>query len=162
MKNLVLIIALTIGTIANAQTKEVKPTTKGFDYELFQKELTEQMKEQFSWMSEDTTINFAARARSQEEAGYPICYGSKKGGMVNLKENEKDQAKRLVSEYKQYLLNSPYFGETTIKKYYVEFSAVATIQPDGLIRYGFVIDNNITREGIVEESNKILDSVENR
>ena len=97
MKNLVLIIALTIGTIANAQTKEVKPTTKGFDYELFQKELTEQMKEQFSWMSEDTTINFAARARSQEEAGYPICYGSKKGGMVNLKENEKDQAKRLVS-----------------------------------------------------------------
>jgi len=161
MKKLVLVLTLALGTSINAQTKGVEDPDKGFDIDLFQKTLTSEMLSQFPGMIEDTTNNFAARATSQEEAGYPICYGSKKGGMVNLKENEIDQAKRLVSEYKTYLFNSPYFGETTIKKYYVDFSAVATEQYGGLIRYGFIVDNNITREGIMEESNKISEYIEN-
>lgn len=155
MKNLALIIALTIGTIANAQVKEVSNSRKGFNLEKFQKALIVEMKAQFPWMIEDTTINFAARAKSQEEAGYPECYGSKKGGMVNLLENEEEQAKRLVAEYKAYLYNSPYFGETALKEYYVEFSAVAT-KENGIIRYGFVVDNNITRESIIGASKEIL------
>jgi hypothetical protein len=155
MKNLFLIIALTIGTISNAQVKEVANPKKGFNLEKFQAALTKEMSEQFSWMTEDTTINFAARAKSQEEAGSPECYGSKKGGMVNLLENEEAQAKRLVSEYKQYLYNSTYFGETALKKYYVEFAAVAT-KENGIIRYGFVVDNNITRESIIGTSGVIL------
>ncbi len=157
MKNLALIIALTIGTIANAQVKEVSNPRKGFNLEKFQKALIIEMKVQFPWMTEDTTINFAARAKSQEEAGYPECYGSKKGGMVNLLENEEEQAKRLVAEYKAHLYNSPYFGETALKKYYVEFSAVAT-KENGIVRYGFVVDNNITRESIMGASNGILEN----
>ena len=157
MKNLALIIALTIGTIANAQVKEVSNSRKGFNLEKFQKALTLEMGVQFPWMTEDTTINFAARAKSQEEAGYPECYGSKKGGMVNLLENEEEQAKKLVAEYKAYLYNSPYFGETALKKYYVEFSAVAT-KENGIVRYGFVVDNNITRESIIGASKEILEN----
>ena len=157
MKNLALIIALTIGTIANAQVKEVSNPRKGFNLEKFQKALIIEMKAQFPWMTEDTTINFAARAKSQEEAGYPECYGSKKGGMVNLLENEEEQAKKLVAEYKAYLYNSPYFGETALKKYYVEFSAVAT-KENGIVRYGFVVDNNITRESIIGASKEILEN----
>jgi hypothetical protein len=149
MKNLVLVLALALGTSVNAQTKGVENPSKGFDFDLFQKTLTEQMLIQFPGMVEDTTNNFAARATSQKEAGYPICYGSKRGGMVDLEENEIDQAKRLVSEYKTYLFNSRYFGEIAIKKYYVDFSAVATKQYGGLIRYGFIVDNNITRENIM-------------
>jgi hypothetical protein len=160
MKKLVLVLSLVLGTSVNAQTKGVENPSKGFDFDLFQKTLTEQMLIQFPGMVEDTTNNFAARATSQEEAGYPICYGSKRGGMVNLKENEIDQAKRLVSEYKQYLFDSPYFGETTIKKYYVDFSAVATKQYGGLIRYGFIVDNNITYESIMGESKIIEDFLE--
>ena len=160
MKKLVLVLALALGTSVNAQTKGLENPSKGFDFDLFQKTLTEQMLVQFPGMVEDTTNNFAARATSQEESGYPICYGSKRGGMVDLKENEIDQAKRLVSEYKQYLFDSPYFGEATIKKYYVDFSAVATKQYGGLIRYGFIVDNNITREGIMDESNSISNQIE--
>ena len=155
MKKLALVLVLALATSANAQTKGIENPSKGFNFELFQKTLTSEMLSQFPGMVEDTTNNFAARATSQEEAGFPICYGSKRGGMVNLKENEKDQAKRLVSEYKQYLFDSPYFGETTIKKYYVDFSAVATLQYGGLIRYGFIVDNNITRESIIEQSSSI-------
>jgi hypothetical protein len=155
MKKLALVLALALGTSVNAQTKGLENPSKGFDFDLFQKTLTEQMLIQFPGMVEDTTNNFAARATSQEEAGYPICYGSKRGGMVNLKENEINQAKRLVSQYKQYLFDSPYFGETAIKKYYVDFSAVATLQYGGLIRYGFIVDNNITRESIIEQSSSI-------
>jgi hypothetical protein len=108
-------------------------------------------------MIEDTTINFAARAKSQAEAGYPECYGSKKGGMVNLLENEEAQAKRLVAEYKEYLYNSLYFGEIALKKHYVEFAAVAT-KENGIIRYGFVVDNNITRESILGTTKEILEN----
>ena len=71
--------------------------------------------------------------------------------------DEEEQAKRLVAEYKAHLYNSPYFGETALKKYYVEFSAVAT-KENGIVRYGFVVDNNITRESIMGASNGILEN----
>jgi hypothetical protein len=149
MKNLVLVLALALGTSINAQTKGIQDPNKGFDFDLFQKTLTEQMKIQFDWMSEDTTINFVASSTTSEEAKYHPSNVTKKAGMVNLKENEIDQAKRLVSEYKDELFKSRFFGEKALKKYYAEFSAVATKQRGGLIRYGMVIDNNITREEIL-------------
>ena len=129
-----------------------------FDVNLFQKELTLEMSRAFPWMVEDTTNNFAARARSQEEAGFPMCYHSKKGGMINVKNDELLEAKRIVNDYKKYLFDSPYFGEVALKKYWKDFSAVATKQYGGLIRYGLLVDNNITRESMMEGSIKILNS----
>jgi hypothetical protein len=130
-----------------------------FDVTLFQKHLTQEMSIAFPWMVEDTTNNYAARARSQQEAGFPMCYHSKKGGMVDLKNDELLEAKRIVIDYKKYLYESPYFGEVALKKYFKDFSAVATKQYGGLIRYGLLVDNNITRESIMEGSNNIINAV---
>ena len=130
-----------------------------FDFNLFQKHLTQEMSIAFPWMVEDTSNNFAARATSQTEAGSPICYGSKQGGMVDTKNDELVEAKNIVENYQQYLFNSPYFGEKTLKKYYKDFSAVATKQYGGLVRYGLIVDNNITRESMMGESNKVLNSL---
>ena len=130
-----------------------------FDFNLFQKHLTQEMSRAFPWMVEDTSNNFAARATSQTEAGSPICYGSKQGGMVDTKNDELVEAKNIVENYQQYLFNSPYFGEKTLKKYYKDFSAVATKQYGGLVRYGLIVDNNITRESMMGESNKVFNSL---
>jgi hypothetical protein len=110
-------------------------------------------------MVEDTTNNFAARARSQEEAGFPICYGSKQGGMVDTKNDELAEAKKIVNKYKEYLFNSPYFGEKALKSLYKDYSAVATKQYGGLVRYGILVDNNITYESIMAFSNTLLNSM---
>ena len=130
-----------------------------FDFNLFQKHLTQEMSRAFSWMAEDTSNNFAARATSHTEAGSTICYGSKQGGMVDTKNDELVEAKNIVENYQQYLFNSPYFGEKTLKKYYKDFSAVATKQYGGLVRYGLIVDNNITRESMMGESNKVFNSL---
>lgn len=127
----------------------------GFDVSLFQQHLTQEMLLAFPWMTEDTTNNFAARATSQKEAGSPICYGSKQGGMVDTKNDELVEAKRLVHNYQDYLFNSPNFGEKALRKYYKDFSAVATKQYGGLIRYGLLVDNNITYESMMETSRNI-------
>ena len=130
-----------------------------FNVDLFQKHLTQEMYLAFPWMAEDTSNNFAARARSQQEAGFPMCYHSKKGGMVNVKNDELLEAKRIVKDFKKYLFESPYFGEKMIKKYFVDFSAVATKQYGGLVRYGILVDNNITYESIMATSTNLLNSM---
>ena len=167
MKKLIFVATILFNTTLNAQDSQFKNFDETdhfefkdeFDVNLFQNHLTKEMSRAFSWMVEDTANNFAARAISQTEAGFPICYGSKQGGMVDTKNDELLEAKKIVENYQRYLFNSPYFGEKTLKKYYKDFSAVATKQNGGLIRYGLIVDNNITRESIIESSNKILNSL---
>ena len=149
MKKFAFIFLLFLSCASNAQTNALVNPEEGFNFELFQSTLIEEMKVQFDWMKEDTSINFAARATSQKEANYIPCFVTRKVGMVNLEENEIDQAKRLVLQYKEDLLNDKYLGgEEALKKYYVEFAAVATQQYGGLIRYGLIVDNNFVRESI--------------
>ena len=151
MKKLALILILSSSQLVNGQTRGLENPGKGFDFDLFQKTLIEEMGIQFEWMKEDTTISEVASSRNSKESNYHPCHVTKKGGMVDLEENEIDQAKRLVSEYKEYLYNSPYFGgEKALRKYYSDFSAIATEQLGGLIRYGIVVDNNISRESLTE------------
>ena len=151
MKNLILTFALILSTIIGAQAQKAN----NFDVAKFEKELIKEMSVQFPFMTLDTTLNFAARATSQEEAGYPECYGTKKGGMVNTANGEKEEAVRLVTAYKSYLKNTLYFDEASIKRCrFTEFCATATKQ-NGMVRYGLIIDNNITRESIVEESKEL-------
>ncbi len=146
-------------TIKNYHHDAGSDLPKGFDVNLFQKHLTLEMSIAFPWMVEDTTNNYAARARSQEEAGSPMCYGSKKGGMVDVNNDEILEAKKIVQDYKKYLYESLYFGEKALRKYYKDYAAVATKQYGGLIRYGLLVDNNICSESIMMTSNKIIDTL---
>ena len=151
MKNLFLTFGIIILSITGLQAQKAN----NFDVAKFEKELIKEMSVQFPDMTLDTTLNFAARATSQAEAGYPECYGTKKGGMVNTANEEKEEAVKLVSAYKSYLKNTLYFDEAAIKRCrFTEFCATATKQ-NGMVRYGLVIDNNIPRESIVAESKDI-------
>jgi hypothetical protein len=167
MKKLFFSATLFLASQVNAQDSQFKNFNETdqfeinnvFDFNLFQKHLTKEMLIAFPWMIEDTSNNYAARATSQIEAGSPMCYGSKQGGMVDTKNDEQLEAKRIVNKYQEYLYSSTYFGEKTLKKYYKDFTAVATAQYGGLVRYGLIVDNNITRESIMEGSIKILNSL---
>ena len=151
MKNLILTFGVILITISGSLAQKAN----NFSVEKFEKELIKEMSVQFPGMTLDTTLNFAARATSQAEAGYPECYGTKKGGMVNTANEEKEEAVKLVSSYKSYLKNTLYFDEAAIKRCrFTEFCATATKQ-NGMVRYGLVIDNNITRESIISESKEI-------
>lgn len=167
MKKLIFGGAILFTAILKAQDSQINHfsdedlfnLSEEFDVNLFQKHLTQEMSRAFPWMVEDTTNNFAARARSQEEAGFPICYGSKQGGMVDTKNDELAEAKKIVNKYQEYLFNSPYFGEKALKGLYKDYSAVATKQYGGLVRYGILVDNNITYESIMATSNNLLNSL---
>ena len=155
MKNQFLFMALLIGIIAPIYAQKAVV----FNVEKFEKALVEQMEITFPGMTLDTTLRFATIATSQAEAGYPECYGTKKGGMVTTKNKEEAEAKALVAAYKVYLTNTLHFDEKALKRCgFTEFCATATAQYGGLVRYGIVIDNNITRESIMGISNKRLNS----
>jgi hypothetical protein len=151
MKDFILTISLIVLTIIGAHAQKAN----NFNVEKFEKELIKEMSVQFSGMTLDTTLNFAARAKSQEEAGFPECYGTKKGGMVNTMNGEKEEAIRLVTEYKSYLKITLFFDDSALKRCrFTEFCATGT-KENGLVRYGLIIDNNITRESIIQESKEI-------
>jgi hypothetical protein len=143
--NLQLIMILCLKLTAQAQH------TTDFDVDRFEKALNKEMKIQFPWMAADTTLKFATRATSQEEAGYPECYGTKKGGMVNTINNEEDEAKLLVNHYKCYLDQVLHFNDQVLKRCrFTEFCASAT-KENGMVRYGIVVDNNFKREDLTGE-----------
>jgi hypothetical protein len=126
-----------------------------FNVEKFEKELIKQMEITFPCLTLDTTLNFVTRATSQEEAGYTVCYGTKKGGMVDTANDEIEEAIRLVSAYKKYLEEVLYFDLAALKRCrFKDFCASATEQFGGLVRYGFVIDNNVTREFLINSSDE--------
>lgn len=153
MKSLILSMALYVGLQAPIFAQKANP----FNVEKFENALIQQMEITFPGMTLDTTLRFATRARSQEEAGAPECYGTKKGGMVNTKISEEEEAKRLVSEYKTYLKSNLYFDDEALKRCrFTEFCATATEQYGGLVRYGIVIDNNITRESLINSSDELI------
>ena len=112
----------------------------------------------FPSMQLDTTLRFATRATSQAEAGSPICYGTKSGGMVNTANDETDEAVRLVAAYKKHLEEVLHFDMAALKRCrFTEFCATATAQYGGLVRYGIVIDNNITRESLINSSDELIE-----
>jgi hypothetical protein len=131
-----------------------------FDVEKFEKALIHQMEITFPGMQLDTTLRFATRATSQAEAGYPECYGTKSGGMVNTANDETAEAVQLVAAYKKYIEDVLHFDEQSLKRCrFTEFCATATAQYGGLVRYGIVIDNNITRESIMGFSTNTVNSI---
>lgn len=131
-----------------------------FDAEKFEKALIHQMEVTFPEMTLDTTLRFATRATSQEEAGAPECYGTKSGGMVNTANDETAEAAKLVAAYKKYIEDVLHFDKASLKRCrFTEFCATATAQYGGLVRYGIVIDNNITRESIMGFSTKMVNSL---
>lgn len=153
MKNLFLTTALVISTFFNSQAQKAN----NFDVKKFEKELIKQMEIQFPGLTLDTTLNFATRATSQEEAGFPECYASKRGGMVNTANDEKAEAIRIAKEYRSYVRERLFSDEGLKRGRFTEFCATATEQYGGLVRYGIVIDNNITRESIINSSEELIE-----
>jgi hypothetical protein len=147
MKSLFLSVALIVGVVNQNFAQE----TQKFNVEKFEKALISQMEITFPGMTLDTTLRFATSAISQAEAGYPECYGTKKGGMVKTENDEIEEAIKLVIAYKKYIEEVLYFNEKALKRCrFTEFCATATAQYGGLVRYGIVIDNNINLESLID------------
>jgi len=126
-----------------------------FNQALFESALITEMEQQFPMLKMDTSLLFVVKATSQKDAGYPECYVMKKGGMVNLQENELTQAHRIVKEYKRHMSEDRNFDSTTlIRCNFTEFCVTTVLQYGGLIRYGIVIDNNFKREDAIFDSKK--------
>jgi hypothetical protein len=154
MKSLFLSVALVVGVT----TQNFAQETKKFNVEKFEKALINQMEMTFPGMTLDTTLRFATSSISQAEAGYPECYGTKKGGMVNTSNDETEEAIRLVVEYKKHIEDVLYFDEKALKRCrFTEFCATATAQYGGLVRFGIVIDNNITRESLIKSGDELVE-----
>jgi hypothetical protein len=148
MKKLIAIAILVIASVTTAQVNaQPANKSKGFNINIFEKALIEEMAIQFPGFKLDTTLNSVLRAKSQEEAGYPEVYVMKKGGNVNLQANEKDEAKRVVTEYKKRLAERNFTEQDLKRCNFTEFAALAT-KVNGSIRYALIVDNNITRESI--------------
>jgi arginine deiminase len=140
MKKLFLTLTVILTSTIGAKAQNAN----NFKVEKFEKLLIKEMYQQFPGMTLDTTLNFAARATSQAEAGYPDCYGTKKGGMVNTANEEKAEAVKLVAAYKEYLKNVLYFDDAAlIRCNFTEFCATAT-KENGMVRYGLIVDNNFS------------------
>ncbi len=149
MKNLIAILAIVITSVTNAQVKsQPADTSKGFDVDLFQKYLVDEMYIQFYELDLDTNLNYLLRARSQDsliKAGtYKSAYVMKLGGNVNIQANEKEEAQRLVKYYKYVRL--PKIGFETEKDLknnsFDRFSALA-VNVNGSIQYSLIIDNSL-------------------
>lgn len=121
-----------------------------FNQALFESALIAEMEQEFPLLKMDTSLLFVVRATSQKDAGYPECYVLKKGGMVNLQEDELLQAKRLVREYRKHLTEDLNFDAASlIRCNFTEYCVTTVLQYGGLIRYGIVIDNNFKREDLL-------------
>lgn len=144
MKSLLILVSVFISTSSLLAQK-----AKTFDVKKFENELIYQMEITFPNLSLDTTLNFVTRATSQEEAKFHESHANKKGGMVNTNNDEIEEAILLVKGYKKHLEENLHFDEKAlIRCRFTEFCATATEQYGGLVRYGIVIDNNITRESL--------------
>ena len=133
-----------------------------FNQALFESALITEMEQQFPMLKMDTSLLFVVRATSQKDAGNPECYVMKKGGMVNLQENELTQAHRIVKEYKRHMSEDRNFDSTTlIRCNFTEFCVTTVLQYGGLIRYGIVIDNNFKREDAIFDTKKFESELKN-
>lgn len=130
-----------------SQKTAVNDALKGFDCELFNRALIDEMQSQFPTMRLDTTINYLLRIRSQKESGHSPIYVMKNGGMARLDENEMIQAKRLVKEYKEKLSKMGFDEKSIVNCHFTEFAALA-IKNNGMVQYGLIIDNNFKYEDL--------------
>ena len=155
MKKLITIAAIVIASVTTAQ---VNAQSKGFNTSVFQKALIEEMAIQFPGFKLDTTLNYILRANSQEEAGYPEAYVMKKGGNANIQKDEKEEAKRVVTGYKERLAERAFAYNDLVRCHFSEFSALAT-KVNGSVRYALIVHNNFTWESLevnVEELDRLL------
>jgi len=135
-KFLIVVTLVSHFTLSNAQTLK-----KPFDVNLFQKELSTQMKVMFPYMNLDTTLNHVLYASSQAAAGYPNCYGTHHGNYINASGSETEAAVKAVQEYNQFLINRIFLKESAIKGCgFVKYCCIA-LNESGLVHYELVIDN---------------------
>jgi hypothetical protein len=186
MKKLIAIAAIVIASVTTAQVKaQPADTAKGFDVGLFQKALVDEMYIQFPGLNLDTTLDYVLRAENvyeknsdgtnklvdlpngkktyvvlkeaQEVAGNPSCFTARDKGKATITANEKEEAKRIVTEYKERLVKRLAIDVTPEgldKLGYVEFDALA-INKNGIILYALVIDRNFDRNSVIVDVEKL-------
>jgi hypothetical protein len=76
----------------------------------------------FPFLTLDTTLTFVTRATSQEEAGYPNCYGTKRGGMVNTSNDETAEAVKLVADFKEYIEEDLHFSQARSRYHSLKYN----------------------------------------
>lgn len=158
MKKLIAIAAIVIASVTTAQ---VNAQSKGFNTKVFQKSLIKEMAIQFPGFKLDTTLNSVLRAKNQEEANSSV-YVMKKGGNPNIQKDEKEEAKRVVAEYKKGLEERAFSYNDLVRCHFSEFSALVT-KVNGSVRYALIVDNNFTKESVevnVDELDKLLGVVQ--
>ena len=185
MKKLIAIAAIVIASVTTAQVKaQPADTAKGFDVSLFQKALVDEMYIQFPGLNLDTTLDYVLRAENVYEKNSdgtnklvdlpngkktyvvlnPSCFTARDKGKASITANEKEEAKRIVTEYKERLVKRLAIDVTPEglgKLGYVEFDAL-TINKNGIILYALVIDRNFDRNSVivdVEKLDKELESI---
>ena len=162
MKKLIAIVGIVISMVTTAQIKaQPADPEKGFDIELFQRALFDEMYIQFTELDLDldTTLNYILRARSQESVGYPSAYAMKKGGNANISANEKEEAKRVVKAYKDRLAERHFTESDLARCGFNEFAALA-IKVNGSVQYALVVDNNFKVEDVVIDGEKLNKELE--
>ena len=144
MKKLIAIVGIVIAMVTTAQTKaQPADPEKGFDVELFQRALFDEMYIQFTELDLDldTTLNYILRARSQESVKYSSAYVMKRGGNADISANEKEEAERLVKAYKERLAKCHFTMKALVNNNFSEFAALA-MKANGSVQYALVLDNN--------------------
>jgi hypothetical protein len=140
MKKLALILGVSLITM-------ISKAQDSFDVETFKKVLVQEMESQFPEMKMDSSILYVASARSSQEAKNHSCYVMKEGGMVNTKNDESSEAKRLVEKYVSYLEDNLGFKMEELQdSHFKHFSVSVVPQYGGLVRYGVVIDSRFNPE----------------
>jgi len=194
MKKLIAIAVIIIASVTTAQVKaQPADTSKGFDVALFQKALVDEMYTQFPGLNLDTTLDYVLKAENvyeknpdgtnkvvdlpngkrgyvvledaQDVAGNPSCFTSRDKGNVNILGNEKEEAKRIVTKYKNEVLAGKRKIDVTedglSKLGYVEFDALV-INKNGTILYALVIDRNFDRDSVIVDVDKLDEELNSR
>ena len=157
MKKLIAIVGIVISMVTTAQIKaQPADPEKGFDIELFQKALFDEMYIQFTELDLDldTTLNYILIARSQESVGYPSAYVMKRGGNADILANEKEEAERLVKAYKERLAKCHFTMKALVNNNFSEFAALA-MKVNGSVQYAIVLDNNFNPDNFWTNTEKL-------
>ena len=175
--------SLFLSASLNAQIAVNQQVEKQFDLQLFTNCLIEEMHLQFEGLKLDTSLHYILTAENiykknsdgtyklgpdgklivlkdaQEVAGNPPCFVLRDKGKVNIRMDERMEARRIVSHYKYEILQNRRGWDVTQaglrKMGIIRFDAIV-INKNGIILYALVLDNNFDRESA------IMDTVENK
>lgn len=111
------------------------------------------------------TYTYVVLKDAQDVAGNPSCFTSRDKGKVDIQKSEKEEAKRIVTGYKNEVLAGRRKIDVTeeglSKLGYVEFDALV-INKNGIILYALVIDRNFDRDSVIVDVDKLCEELKSK